>query len=170
MARKISTANHLHPLKLRAIRLTRQAIRQAVLSGAITGALASLVVSLLLALLTGCVPWPPETYVGLEITPTPSFIPPSVTTTLKATETPTSTPTLLEGKVCHVATGVDAGNLNLRTGPGTSYPVITILTEGETLTVLSPRVAGAGSPGSWSKVARADGTQGYINSIYCKGA
>jgi hypothetical protein len=64
------TKSTIHPLKLRAIRLTRQpvpappcgpgAVRRAVLRGAIIGGLASLLVSLVVALLTGCVPWPPE--------------------------------------------------------------------------------------------------------------
>lgn len=68
---------------------------------------------------------------------------------------PTATP-----GTCTVQTGVPSGYLNLRTGPGTQYPVIRVLDEGEVLTVLTG--------GDWLAVLDTRGNKGYINSRYCK--
>jgi uncharacterized protein YraI len=61
---------------------------------------------------------------------------------------------------CTVSTGVPAGRLNIRTGPGTNYAVIRVLTEGEILKVLE-RVA-------WLKVIDEQGNQGFVSARYCK--
>ena len=61
---------------------------------------------------------------------------------------------------CTVSTGIDAGALNLRTGPGTQYGVIRVLHEGEVLTVTAR--------GAWLKVRDSQGARGYVNSRYCQ--
>jgi uncharacterized protein YgiM (DUF1202 family) len=60
---------------------------------------------------------------------------------------------------CTVSTGVPAGNLNIRSGPGTAYPVIGLLHEGESLQVIGA--------GAWLEVI-AGNLSGHINSKYCK--
>jgi hypothetical protein len=60
---------------------------------------------------------------------------------------------------CTVQTGVPAGNLNIRSGPGTAYPVIGLLHEGESLQVIGA--------GAWLEVI-AGNLSGHINSKYCK--
>lgn len=105
-----------------------------------------------LLILTSCNP-----YEGLT-TPTQE---PTVTATATQSKIPSGTadpsPT---PQACTVSTGVPAGNLNIRTGAGTSYAVIRVLAEGETLTVIKR--------GAWLQVIDAQGNQGYINSTYCK--
>lgn len=54
---------------------------------------------------------------------------------------------------------VTAGHLNLRTGAGNQFPVIKVLTQGETLIVINP--------GEWLNVTDATGAQGFIYSQYC---
>ena len=51
-----------------------------------------------------------------------------------------------------------AGGLNLRTGPGTSYPVVRTLPDGTALTLVN-------TSGDWFK-ARALGSTGWVNSWY----
>src|SRR5271157_2441636 len=62
---------------------------------------------------------------------------------------------------CEVYTGIERGTVNLRTCAGTSCAVVKVLTEGESLKVLTA--------GIWAKVTTSNGVTGYINSIYCKG-
>jgi len=62
---------------------------------------------------------------------------------------------------CEVYTGIERGTVNLRTCAGTSCAVVKVLTEGQSLNVLTA--------GTWSKVTTSNGVTGYINSIYCKG-
>ena len=57
--------------------------------------------------------------------------------------------------------GTATGNVNMRTGPGTGYPVITTIPAGAPIEVL-------GCP-SWCQVAYA-GTQGYVSGRYVSGA
>lgn len=62
---------------------------------------------------------------------------------------------------CEIKTGVDGGTVNLRTCAGTACGVLDILTEGESLTILTA--------GSWTQVTNADGVTGWLYSKYCKG-
>lgn len=62
---------------------------------------------------------------------------------------------------CKVITGVDGGTVNLRSCAGTSCAVADILTEGESLDILTA--------GLWTQVTNADGVTGWLNSKYCKG-
>lgn len=100
--------------------------------------------SVLLAILTSCNPY--EELQTATTTTQPTKVPP-------AGQSPTP-------HTCTVTTGVPAGYLNLRTGEGTSYAVIRVLNEGETLTVITR--------GAWHEVTDAQGNHGYINSRYCK--
>ena len=54
---------------------------------------------------------------------------------------------------------VIASRLNVRSGPGTEYNVITTLDYGTRLTILSYTDA-------WAKVKLADGTEGYVARMY----
>lgn len=83
-----------------------------------------------------------------ELTPSPS-----------ATYHPTETSTAL-ARVCSVT----AEHLNLRSGPGTEFGSITILNNGETVTILSEPAQGS----SWAYV-NAGEREGWINQLYCKG-
>jgi uncharacterized protein YgiM (DUF1202 family) len=56
---------------------------------------------------------------------------------------------------------VNTGALNIRSGPGITYGVITSVYRGTSLTLLA-RNADA----SWVKVALSSGTQGWVNSRY----
>ncbi len=62
---------------------------------------------------------------------------------------------------CEVYTDIEHGTVNLRMCAGTSCAVVKVLTEGESLNVLTA--------GTWAKVTTSNGATGYINSIYCKG-
>jgi len=62
---------------------------------------------------------------------------------------------------CEVYTGVDGGTVNLRTCAGTSCAVLEILTEGESLDIVTA--------GLWTQVTTKDGVTGWLNSNYCKG-
>jgi uncharacterized protein YgiM (DUF1202 family) len=63
-------------------------------------------------------------------------------------------------QTCTVQTGVSSGYLNLRTGAGTQYALVRVLSEGEILTVIKF--------GTWLEVSDGRGNQGYVNSNYCK--
>ena len=62
---------------------------------------------------------------------------------------------------CKVYTGIQRGTVNLRTCAGTSCAVVKVLTEGESLNILTA--------GTWAKVTTSNGVTGYVNSFYCKG-
>lgn len=96
--------------------------------------------------------------------PTPTAEPATATvldktTSAKETSQPTTSPTLAATS-CTVKTGVPAGFLNLRTGPGTEYAVIRVLSEGERLQIVTW--------GDWNEVTATDGVSGYVNSNYCR--
>lgn len=81
---------------------------------------------------------------------------------VKPTQTQTARPTATNTpEVCNVQTGIDGGNVNLRTCGGTSCGVVQVLTEGERLTIRKA--------GNWTQVTTADGVTGWLNSKYCKG-
>jgi uncharacterized protein YgiM (DUF1202 family) len=63
-------------------------------------------------------------------------------------------------ETCKVATGIETGVLNLRTGSGTNYSVIQTLAEGEVLTIITR--------GNWLQVATSQHVTGWVNSHYCK--
>lgn len=54
---------------------------------------------------------------------------------------------------------VTASQLNMRTGPSTSYSVIHVLWKGNTVKVI-------GQSGSWYKIQLSDGRTGWVNSAY----
>ena len=62
---------------------------------------------------------------------------------------------------CTVQTNVERGKLNIRSGPGTQYNVVAVLSEGEVLSVLA-------LSGSWSKVETYNDVTGWVNVAYCK--
>lgn len=68
-----------------------------------------------------------------------------------------ATPTEL---LCKVITGMETGRVNLRACEGTACPVLFVLKDGQTLTVLQR--------GAWSEVVTDSGLRGWINSTYCK--
>jgi uncharacterized protein YgiM (DUF1202 family) len=75
-------------------------------------------------------------------------------------ETPTDTATPTPApKSCQV-TAAEA--LNLRSGPGTSYPVIAWLQPGDVLTITQ-------QSNGWVQVTTPTGAAGWVNSNYCKG-
>ena len=69
---------------------------------------------------------------------------------------PTATAT-----ACEVDTGIEGGTVNLRTCAGISCSVLAIVTEGESLDILTA--------GNWIQVTNTDGVTGWLNSKYCKG-
>jgi uncharacterized protein YgiM (DUF1202 family) len=81
---------------------------------------------------------------------------PGPTSTAQVSRIATVTP-----GTCEVYTGIDGGTVNLRTCAGTSCRVLDILTEGESLTIVTA--------GNWTQVTRADGVTGWLYSKYCKG-
>lgn len=105
-------------------------------------------------LLTSCDP-----YQGLSVSPTPTTAAPATSTA--AIPIPSINPSPAP-VLCIVRTGIDAGNLNIRTGAGVTFEVITTLSEGQVLTLndRSPR-------GDWIQVTTSDGITGWINGQYC---
>lgn len=77
--------------------------------------------------------------------------------TQKATTTATHTATPAR---CVIVTGLQQGRVNLRTCAGLACAVSSVLTEGQTLTVLQP--------GRWVQVQTGAGLTGYLNSKFCK--
>lgn len=63
--------------------------------------------------------------------------------------------------VCEVYTGIERGTVNLRSCGSTSCAVVDIVTEGESLTIVSA--------GAWANVATVGNVRGWLNSTYCKG-
>jgi len=106
-------------------------------------------IAAVIVILTACAP--------ILFTPTPTASP-SQTEAPTETTQPGTTPA---PQYCIVTTGAGIeGALNLRTGPGTSYPVIRILTEGETLIIITR--------GAWLEVMTEVSERGYINANYCE--
>jgi hypothetical protein len=94
------------------------------------------------------------------LTATPTATPVSPTDTPEPTVAPTNTPeptatatTAPEPKV------VAKSEANLRRGPGTGYPVVGALAASEQADVL-----GRNADGTWWQVARADGSEGWVNA------
>ncbi|MBZ0295914.1 MAG: SH3 domain-containing protein, partial [Anaerolineae bacterium] len=56
---------------------------------------------------------------------------------------------------------VNASRVNLRSGPGVGFPVVTILGRGQQLTVISANV-----DSSWLQVRLLNGTTGWVNARY----
>lgn len=112
---------------------------------------------LVLLVLTGmsCGLWQPY---GAMQAPMPTRLPtpPIQSPTRLPTHTPSPTPL-----TCTVFTGAPGGSLNLRSGPGTSYSVLVVLTEGQAVTVLP------GVSENWIQIQTGTYT-GWINSTYCK--
>ena len=108
---------------------------------------------ILVFLLTSCNPYEgigPTAAVSTE-TRTPTIGP----TPIANTQTPAP-------RVCIVKTGIPEGSLNLRTGAGIEYSIITTLTEGQRLTLTT-----AAARGAWIQVTSSDQVTGWVNSIYC---
>lgn len=94
--------------------------------------------------------------------PTSTQAAPTVTATAEPTEPWfSSTPTTDQLVSKCTVTAPEA--LNLRSGPGTQYTVISWLEAGESLTRLPSSPAGL-----WWKVTTADNRTGYVNSNFCK--
>jgi uncharacterized protein YgiM (DUF1202 family) len=100
--------------------------------------------------------------VGLYVTATAKSDSGAVDPTQTAQPTPTTqaSQTAKHG-TCEVYTGVDGGTVNLRSCAGTSCGVLDILTEGESLDILTA--------GLWVNVTTKSGATGWLNSKYCKG-
>lgn len=77
------------------------------------------------------------------------------TQTAQASQTATA-------RTCKVITGVDGGTVNLRKCEGMSCAVVDIVTEGESLSIVTS--------GLWVKVTNKNDVTGFINSKYCKEA
>ncbi len=67
---------------------------------------------------------------------------------------PSTTPT---GATAVIATGA----LNIRSGPGISYNILTTVYQGQTVTLL-----GRNSNSSWAKVRTSGGAEGWVNAYY----
>lgn len=86
--------------------------------------------------------------------PSPARI--STTRPVAVLATLTPSPTSSPGPALCLVT---AHALTLRAGPGVDFPALEYLTQGETLTILTP--------GYWLEVRTQTGKTGYINSTYC---
>lgn len=78
--------------------------------------------------------------------------------TVTQTAQPSQTAT---GATCEVYTGIERGTVNLRSCGSTSCAVVDIVTEGESLSIVSA--------GNWANVATVGNVRGWLNSNYCKG-
>ncbi|MDQ3007367.1 MAG: SH3 domain-containing protein [Chloroflexota bacterium] len=105
-------------------------------------------------LLTSCNP-----YQGLHDSPAATRAAPATSTASIPTAAKTPTPAPM---ICIVRTGIDAGNLNIRTGAGVASAVITTLSEGQALTITDRDPVG-----DWIQVMTAAGVIGWINGQYC---
>jgi hypothetical protein len=61
---------------------------------------------------------------------------------------------------CTVRSGIEGGTVNLRACGSTSCGVLDVLTEGESLTIITAA--------QWANVTTEKGTIGWINSKYCE--
>jgi N-acetylmuramoyl-L-alanine amidase len=77
------------------------------------------------------------------------------TATPTATATNTPTPASPASGTALVATGA----LNVRSGPGVTYSVLTVATQGQTVTLL-----GRNGNSSWAKIRLSNGTEGWANA------
>jgi DNA-binding beta-propeller fold protein YncE len=101
-------------------------------------------------------PTPTQTYTPQANTPATWTPTPTQTSAVQPTATPTRDPLLAT---------VTVSALNLRTGPGTQYPVIVALLQGSSL-----RVLGQESSGQWINVrvlsGSATGQTGWVSKVY----
>lgn len=58
-----------------------------------------------------------------------------------------------------------SGSLNVRSGPGTSYPIVATVTGGTTVTRIRKAVANANGY-TWDKIRLSNGTEGYVATNY----
>jgi len=85
-----------------------------------------------------------------------------VTEVSTATAPPSPTITSTTPPACTIWTGIEGGTVNLRACPGAACgAVLDILTEGETLTIITA--------GEYIRVRTESGAAGWLNSKYCKG-
>ena len=82
----------------------------------------------------------------------------AATTTTTTTPKPTTTKTTTTAAATNKGT-VNATKLNVRSGAGTSYSIVTTLSKGAVVTVL-------GTSGSWYKIKTSDGKTGYVSKDY----
>lgn len=98
---------------------------------------------------------------SLKGTATPSTTTPSNgTTTTPSTSTNTNTNTNTNATTSTTLT-ITGNTLRVRTGPGTSYDVVTSLAKGDKVTKL-------GVEGDWYRIQTSDGKTGYISSQYAQ--
>ncbi len=91
---------------------------------------------------------------------TPSVAISSLPLVTTSTATPTATPTHTPTPAPSTATALVAtGALNVRSGPGVTYSVLTVTTQGQTVTLL-----GRNANSSWAKIRLSNGTEGWVNS------
>lgn len=95
------------------------------------------------------------TFTPLPPTATPTPLPPTATPT--PTPEPTITPTATPLPVPRVV--ANAQGLNVRSGPGTAYPVIDEMRQDATADIV-----GRSADGSWWQVVLASGTQGWVKA------
>jgi len=88
-------------------------------------------------------------------TATPTPVPPTATPT--QTPAPTNTPS--PSPTPAPAASVTGDSINVRSGPGTVYPIVSQAQKGETLPVISRTQDGA-----WLEVALAGGKQGWVSA------
>lgn len=81
----------------------------------------------------------------------------SAATTSTTTTTTATTTTTTSGPTAVIATGA----LHIRSGPGISYSSLTVVYQGQVVTLL-----GRNSNNSWAKVRAASGTEGWVNVNY----
>jgi len=75
------------------------------------------------------------------------------------TNQPSPTPLATAQPTCEVTTGYPGGTVNLRACAGMACPVVTVLTEGDALTVITP--------GLWLEVTTGAVLTGFIHAKYC---
>jgi uncharacterized protein YgiM (DUF1202 family) len=74
-----------------------------------------------------------------------------------------SLPVVVDAPVTPTAV-INVGALNVRTGPGTSFAVITVVLRGQTVTLV-----GRNSSATWAQVRLTTGTVGWVNANYIIG-
>ncbi len=104
----------------------------------------------LVIILTSCSP-----YQGLQIASPTATADPTRPAQIRPSPSPTPSPI-----TCTVTTGYQAGTLNMRSGPGTSWAVLRVLIEAESLQVTRR--------GAWLQVIDRSGARGYVNAKYCQ--
>jgi len=105
----------------------------------------------------GAIRWVSASYVDaeLEIESIPTVQPDARTDT--SASTPTGAPTQTPGPKVNVATA----NVNLRAGPGTNYPIVGGLQEGDPV-----EIAGRTGDGGWYQIWRPDRSFAWVSAAY----